>query len=259
MMKMTRICTGMMMLAGVVVSAHAEISTSLKEVSIKGDATAFSTKTTPCWVREPTFFGNGGVSALSELFAEAGMNIVKDKNAACEINFRGYVTTTLGADKEKVFVMPAEWIVQNTAAVSAVSPAIVGDAKGADNAMNAMADYGKAKSAPAETAGAVAGGYMKNMGDAVGGALLGRLLDGATSKAVVLIPGIGHIKADIVYKSGGHSFSGVIDVYAASTTAEQPIDLLRATTVRIVEEIKLKNGETQTSVAETPVTAPNVH
>lgn len=258
-MKMTQVCTGIMMLTGITFSAHAEISTSLKEVSIKGEATAFSTKDTACWVREPTFFGNGGVSALSSLFAEAGMNIVKDKNAPCEINFRGYVTTTLGNDKEKVFGMPAEWIVQNTAAVSAVAPAIVGDAKSADNAMNAMADYGKAKSAPAETAGAVAGGYMKNMGDAVGGAFLGRLLDGASSKAVVLIPGIGHIKANVVYKSGGRSFSSVIDVYAASTAAEQPIDLLRAATVRIVEEIKLKNGETKMPVAETPTAIPNVN
>jgi hypothetical protein len=59
-----------------------------------------------------------------------------------------------------------------------------------------------------------------------------------SSKGYETPAGLTHLTVDIAIKSGGGQLEYIkVEVYAASTTKERPIDLLRAAVKRVVAEI----------------------
>ncbi len=247
-------------------SANAEIITSAKDGDITGSFAGFSTKDTPCFVREPTMFGNGGASPLGPAFTEAGMNVTKDDSAPCEIDYRGFVSIHLNVDEDsKVVNRGVDWFYQYPEGqdkIPMAGPAILGDSAAAIEKLNAGANAkaDTAKSISDNTKGEQIGSHLgavltSGIGWTLGGAVLGSLFDPSKPDKTA---GIGHIKATITFKNGKDKPSHMeIEVNSASTTKERPVDLLRAVVKRLVVEIQAKEDALKKAEAEkagTPAT-----
>ncbi len=226
-------------------SANAEITTVANNVGdVTGSFAGFSTKETPCFVREPTMFGNGGASPLSSLFAEMGIIVAKDDSAPCEIDYRGFVSRHLNEDEtSKVVTTAIDWFYQYPEyqdRIPKVGPAIQGGNSATET--EKLADDAVASTKPqharGESTGAALGGSLLNsVGAAAGGAILGSLFDSTKQPPA----GVGHIKAEIIFKNGKDKPARmVIEVNSASTTKERPVDLLNAVVKRLVVEIQAK-------------------
>ncbi len=233
-------------------SANAEIFAVVKEVT--GDE-AKILRDTPCFVRERTLFGNGGVSPLSGIFSEGGLTVATDKNADCSIVVGGQVTLILNKDNP-TFVSPilADWIINNPDTPPDADAAIHSD-KPTEQFANEANEASKPKSALGETTGASVG-VVFGLAGAAGGAMLGSLFDDKKQ----LPAGVASIYADLRFKDASGKVSKVrVVAHAASTTKERPADLLRAAVKRVVAEIQAKQDASSNTSASVSVTTKEIH
>lgn len=238
--------------------AHAEIATEAKNVKEGiGSFKEFSTKETPCFIREPGWAGKA--SPLGDFFAEAGMNIVKEDSAPCQILYNSYVTLSKGEGKP-VIPVDAEYILKNQETMSEVEPAL--------SSGNVTADKDKAVNEAGAMAGVISPGNMTNISQAghvvngmngsIAAVLIGSLIDstvaiGARNKTP---SGVGYVMISLTYGQGFFK-SGLLsaEVYSASTSKEKPVDLLRAAAKRLVQEIQAKEDEFKKREADKSGTA----
>ena len=232
-------------------SAHAEISTLVKSVS---DSTVQLPSGMKCFVKERTFFGNGGASALVALFEEGGLTVSSEKNVDCTIVVGGTVTMVLNKDNPTfISQILAEWIVNNRdvgpdAEAALQSTSLAQEASGQNKADGVLG----------ETAGASVGATF-GLAGAAGGALLGTLFD---EKKKGLPAGVAQIGADLKFKDAqGKTHATDVIVYAASTTNERPVDLLRAAVKRVVTEIQAQPeaADNASASAQPPIPNQEVH
>lgn len=236
-------------------SANAEITTVVRSVTAEAVASVMDT---PCYVR---------THQLSGLFAEAGMKVTSADNASCQLDVGGFVSIVLNGN-DYLSKMPVDWFTEHQDNPEYVAHALPESAKDASLALRNLVGVEDKASAEAaadaklseaeryakhsrgsDIGGSVGGASIFGLAGAVGGSLFGSMFD--SSKGGETPVGLAHLTADIAIKNVGGQFDHLkIDVYAASTTKERPIDLLRSAVKRVVSEIQAKNEAITTLGAE---------
>ncbi|MFA6120868.1 MAG: hypothetical protein WC706_05865 [Sideroxydans sp.] len=210
-------------------SANAEITTVVN--SVTGNKVQVP-KNTQCFVSERAFFGSGGASSLSVLFAEGGLSISKDKKADC------------------LLVVGAAITVQhkNNPTASLASEIVSEDAIMNEPEASNAAEQDTPKSTVGETAGASVGSSF-GLAGAAAGAIIGSALDSRKTK--YLSASTASIRADLKFKDAqGKSVNMEVIVLATADTTERPIAVLRAAVKRVVAEIQTKDEVIKTLGAE---------
>lgn len=212
--------------------ANAEISTFIKSVS---DKTVKLPDGMQCFVKSRAIFGGGDKSPFSEYFAESGLLVASDKNAPCTIAVGGNVSVPLNTKThEDVRPMSIEFLLTNEFRKSLLlSPALQ-----ATSLEQEAKEQDKVPHTIGSNTGAIIGASIGGVATSGALAMFGALFDGKKKK---LPEGIATIYADLEYKDEqGNSHETDIVIYAASTTEELPIDLIRAAIKRVVAEIQTK-------------------
>jgi len=245
-MKIKFVAVAVAMLLSISV-ANAEIATLVKSVS---DNTVKLPNGMQCFVQERAFFGSGDKSPLSEYFANSGLVISDDKSAPCSIVVGASVSLPLNpSDPKSVKPLPVKLILSNqdrqnrTVDAALQSTTLAQEASEQDKAVHT---YG-------ESIGAGIGSQW-GLGIGTGLTMLGSLLD---DKKKELPAGVATVYADLKFKDEqGKTRSTDVVVYAASTTKELPLDLLRAAVKRVVVEIQTQpatpNNVDASATAEIP-------
>ncbi|MDP2762799.1 MAG: hypothetical protein Q8O64_20760 [Sideroxyarcus sp.] len=239
------LATAMLLTIG---SANAEISTAVKSVT---DDTVKLPKDTPCFVQARAFFGNGDKSPLSGFFADGGLTVADNKGVACHIVVGATVNLPLNPnDPGSVKPMPADWIMND---MKDRENRTVEAALQSTSLAQEASEQNKDQSVLGETAGASVGATF-GLAGAAGGAMLGALFD---DKKKGLPAGVAAVYADLKFKDAqGKSHSTDVVVYAASTTQERPIDLLRAAVKRVVAELQTKQDASNSASASAKTEIP---
>lgn len=232
--------------------ANAEISTLIKSVS---DKTVKLPDGMQCFVQSRAFFGNGDKSPLSGYFAEGGVDVTDEKSAPCSIVVGGTVSTPLNTKThEYVKPMSVDYLLNHEPYKSQiVNPALQSTtlAQEAD-------EQNKVPHTIGSNAGAIIGASIGGVVTSGALTMFGALFDG---KKKELPEGVATVYADLKYKDEqSKSHSTDVAVYAASTTKELPVDLIRAAVKRVVAEIQAQPDGQNSTVAfvQTETPAPEV-
>lgn len=220
-------------------SANAEITTIVK--SVAGDKVQVP-KDTQCFVSERTFFGSGGTSSLSGLFAEGGVAVSNNKKSDC------------------VIVVGAAINVQhkNNPTASLASEIVSEDAiMNEPEASSNVAEQETPKSTVGETVGASVGSTF-GLAGAAAGAIIGSAADSRKTKYLSATEA--SIKADLKFKDAqGKPVNMEVVVLATANTTERPIAVLRAAVKRVVAEIQAKQDMSSGASASTQITTKEIH
>lgn len=221
-------------------SARAEVSTVVKSVTTEAVTAAMGM---PCYVRTRELHG---------LLADAGIKIAESDNANCQLNVDGFISVVLNGN-DYISKMPVDWFAEHQDNPEFVTNALPESAKDVLLALNnlVVAEDKASSDAAADAKLSEAERYAKHNGGsglggsiggnfglvgALGGILFGSMFD--SSKGYETPAGLTHLTADIAIKNGGGQLEHFkVEVYAASTAKERPIDLLRAAVKRVVAEI----------------------
>ncbi len=261
MVKKSKVILGLLMFfaAG---GANAEISTVVKNVTAEAVASVMDT---PCYVR---------TRELRGLFAEAGMNITNTDSAYCQLDVGGFVSIVLNGN-DYISKMPVDWFTEHQDNPEYVAHALPESAKDASLALRNLVDAEDRASAEAaadaklseaeryskhsrgsDIGGSVGGASIFGLAGAVGGSLFGSMFD--SNKKGKTPVGLTHLTADIAIKNVGGQLDHLkIEVYAASTSKEHPVDLLRAAVKRVVSEIQAKDDASKKASSDKAI-APTV-
>lgn len=216
-------------------SANAEIATLVK--SVAGDKVQVP-KDTQCFVSERTFFGSGGASSLSGLFAEGGLAVSKDKKADCLIVVGAAINVQ---HKNNPTASLASEIVSEDA--------IMNEPEASSN----VAEQESPKSTVGETVGASVGSTF-GLAGAAAGAIIGSAADSRKTKYLSATEA--SIRADLKFKDAqGKSVNMEVVVLATANTTERPITVLRAAVKRVVAEIQAKDVAIKVSTTEKSTSA----
>lgn len=231
--------------------ANAEISTFVKSVSDKAVKLPNGMQ---CFVQSRALFGNGDKSPLSDYFAEGGLGVASEKNAPCTIVVGGTVSTPLDTkNHEYVKPMSVDYLLNHEPYKSQ----IVNAALQTTTLAQESDEQNKVPHTIGRDVGAIVG---SSFGTVIGVGMIGigSLFD---SKKKELPEGVAAIYADLEYKDEqGESHSTDVVVYAASTTKELPVDLVRAAVKRVVSEMQAQPDGQDSAVAfvQTETPAPEV-
>lgn len=248
-------------------SAHAEIVTRVEGETADSDLfKEFTVHNTPCRIEE--FKGHDG--QMAKFFADAGLNIVTDKDAKCVIVYDGYITWVRANAPDSILPL-AEYDLLTHAGVPYVIPPALTTANpgGAMDKSVALigARDGWRSTALDITSAVLTGSGLGLLGGIVGvgnsAAYIGTSAHGKMNTPI----GIAHAGMSIKRKDWvGYTNLVSMHVYAASTTTESPAALLRAAVNGAVAELQAKEDvyyhrepkkvDAATTAASAPVAAP---
>lgn len=234
---MKRIAILALVTATLVQQAQAEVVTSVKKISSGfGSFREFSTEQTPCFIR-PIGWNPTDIPHLRKLFVEAGMNVVDDKKAPCQVIADGFVTMSNG-DGKPVTPIRAEFLLQNQDKVADVGPAlsVAGDA---DNTASKASGISPLIGAADIDALSRVGNVLGGSSGSIAAVAIGVLVDITVGVAArnKTPAGVAHIKVEAAF--GGFLPAALgLDVYAGATTKENPAVLIKAAVDRYVKELK---------------------
>jgi|GEM_PF-4329619 hypothetical protein len=244
MKKLPRLIPVVALVAMGIGSSHAEVATHVKANHTLGSIVDFSVTRSPCYVKAPGL-NPDDVPQLRKLFTEAGMNVVADKSAPCQIMVDGYVTMPNGEGKP-VTAVKAEWLLQNQDKVVEVGPALSASDAGADKAASDASGMGQVVStADIEVVSRAGGMIGGNQGSIVATAIaaLADVAMGIASRNKTK-DGVAEIYAQTYYGEGLFKKAvASMKIFAASTTKENPATLIKAAVNRYVQELQLKEQE----------------
>ncbi|MDP2762252.1 MAG: hypothetical protein Q8O64_17945, partial [Sideroxyarcus sp.] len=221
--------------------ANAEISTVVK--SLTGDTVKLPNGT-ECFVKERTFFGNGGASSLSCLFTDGGLVVSNDKKSDCVIVVGAAVSVQ--HKNNATSTMVTEVVQEND---------VMEELKGF--AENDTQD--DPRSTVGETVGASVGATF-GLAGAAAGAIVGSALDSRKSK-YLSATAVG-LRANLEFKNAqGKSARMEVSVATTADSTERPVTLLRAAVKRVVAEMQAtQDGSNSTSAsAKTEIPTQEVH
>jgi hypothetical protein len=224
-------------------TSRAEVFTYAKRLTHGiGSYNGFSTTKTPCFIKAPGL-NPDDIPQLRKLFADAGMNVVTDKDAACMITVTGYVTMPRG-DGKPVMPVDAEFILRNQDVIIDVGPALSESDSSAKAASDASGINGSISAADIDSsmrAGNLFGGSQGSIIAAVVVSLVDVV--SAISARNKTKDGVAMIRVTNTFGRGLFPAALGLEIYAASTTKENPSALIRAAVNRFVHELQLKEQE----------------
>jgi hypothetical protein len=235
---------GVALIAAGIGTSRAEVFTYAKRYAHGiGSFKEFSTKETPCFVKAPGL-NPDDIPQLRKLFAEAGMNAVADKDAPCKIMVEGYVTMPNGEGKP-ITPVNAEFILQNQDKIIDVGPALSATDTGAGKAASDASGIDRSISAADIETSMRAGNLFAGSQGSIIATVVASLADvvSGISARNKTKDGVAMIRVSNSFGRGLFPAALGLEIYAASTTKENPSVLIRAAVNRFVHELQLKEQE----------------